>query len=88
VAAAAFPDLTRPDAGTLVIGSRYAGDAGRQRRLVEKDAAALDAVPWPAACPSTPAQGTAVSRRLWSPHRATASTAASPGRRRHGCPAV
>jgi heme-degrading monooxygenase HmoA len=48
VATTFFPDLTRPDGGTLVIGSRHAGDAGRQRRLVEADTAALDAMPWPA----------------------------------------
>ncbi|MGK5500117.1 hypothetical protein [Streptomyces sp. URMC 125] len=112
MATAFFPDLTRPDGGTLVIGSRHAGGAGRQRRLAEADTAALDTVPWPTGLAAVGwfvstdgqtlltyaqwADGAAADagardgrpRRPWSPHRATASTAASPGRTRHGCPAV
>lgn len=42
----AFPDIARPDAATLVIASRYAGDREQQLRTADTDAAEFGSVPW------------------------------------------
>ncbi|MGA5442351.1 antibiotic biosynthesis monooxygenase [Streptomyces griseoincarnatus] len=42
----AFPDITRPDADTVVIATRYAGDRERQLRMADTGIGKYDRGPW------------------------------------------